>query len=244
MAREAGVPSVLVENFTWDWIYEAYLKWDGSLEEHALYLQEIFESADLHIQAEPVCCRRSADLNTFPISRKMRTPRLATREKLGVPEGANAVMITMGGIPEQYPFLKQLQKSKDIHFIVPGASKGTERRGNLLLLPQHSSCFHPDLVHASDAVIGKVGYSTLAEVYSAGVPFGYIARSDFRESPKLVFFIRGHMKGWPIGEKEFYEGAWLSALPELLALPRIRRRTPNGAAQAARFIYALLKAKS
>jgi hypothetical protein len=241
VAREAGVPSVLVENFTWDWIYEAYLKWETALKKHLLYLREIFDSADLHIQAEPVCCRRNADLTTSPISREMRTPPRRTREKLGIPENSKVVMITMGGIPEQYPFLKQLQELKDIHFIVPGASSGIERHGNLLLLPHHSSYFHPDLVHASDAVIGKVGYSTLAEVYSAGVPFGYIARSGFRESPKLVSFIRRHMKGWPIGEAAFYEGAWLSTLPELLALPRIRRRTPNGAAQAAKFILSAAK---
>ena len=32
------------------------------------------------------------------------------------------------------------------------------------------SVFHPDLVNASDAVIGKAGYNTLAEVFYAGTP--------------------------------------------------------------------------
>ena len=37
---------------------------------------------------------------------------------------------------------------------------------NLILLPHHSVFFHPDLVNASDAVVGKLGYSTLAAVLS------------------------------------------------------------------------------
>jgi hypothetical protein len=35
-----------------------------------------------------------------------------------------------------------------------------QSKQNLVLLPHHSGFYHPDLVNASDAVIGKVGYST------------------------------------------------------------------------------------
>jgi hypothetical protein len=78
-----------------------------------------------------------------------------------------------------------------------------------------------------------VGYSTLAEVHAAGVPFGYILRPDFRESRTLVAFIRQHMDGLAIDVDQFYRGSWLTALPELLAMPRRKRRTSNGARQIA-----------
>ena len=116
-----------------------------------------------------------------------------------------------------------------------------KNRKNLFLLPHHSEYFHPDLVTASDALIGKVGYSTLAEVYSAGMPFGYIARSDFRESRVLVSYIENHMQGFAIEDREFYEGSFLSRLTELLSLQRVERHTQNGAEQAARFILNLMK---
>ena len=88
--------------------------------------------------------------------------------------------------------------------------------------------------------MGKVGYSTLAEVYHGGVPFGYIKRPHFQESEILAAYIQKHMNGIAIGEKEFEEGTWVSHLSELLALSSIQRRGPNGAEQVARFAYGLL----
>ena len=86
-----------------------------------------------------------------------------------------------------------------------------------------------------------MGYGTLAEVYHAGVPFGYIARERFRESKTLVSYINEKMKGFEIDEKAFYQGNWIPKLPELQAMPRLIRNTPNGATQIAHFIDNLLE---
>ena len=69
-AREARIPSVLVENFTWDWIYEEYLKEEPRMGNHIPYLRRLFDMADVHIQTEPVCHRSGADLTAPPASRK------------------------------------------------------------------------------------------------------------------------------------------------------------------------------
>lgn len=241
VAGEAGIPSVLVENFTWDWIYEGYREKHGALGRHIPYLRDLFRKADHHIQTEPVCFHENADLTTLPVCREARTPRRETRRRLGLKEEARVVMITMGGIRERFPFLEGLKRQKDIHFLIPGGSERRAVRDNLVLLPHHSAFFHPDLLQASDAVIGKVGYSTLAECYEAGVPFGFIERTGFRESPELVSFIQREMKGFPIRAQEFYDGTWLGRLPDLLSLPRIRRPNPRGAAQAANYIRDLLE---
>ena len=111
---------------------------------------------------------------------------------------------------------------------------------NLVLLPHHSDFYHPDLVKASDAVVGKVGYSTLAEVYAAGVPFGHISRAGFRESVQLVAYVQKEMAGLPIDEHNFYNGSWLNRLPQLLELPRMQRSGLNGSAQIAKYIGKLL----
>ena len=199
---------------------------------------------DYHIQTEPVCLPGSPDLVTSPVSRQRRGTRHEIRKKMEIPEDTKVVMITMGGVPEHYPFLDQLTRHREIHFIIPGASRQTRIEGNLRLLPNHSDFFHPDLVHASDAVIGKVGYSTLAEIYNAGVVFGYIPRRKFRESKVLVSFIETEMNGIPIDEKDFYNGRWLALLPDLLAFPRIQRQGPNGAIQVARFIRNLINSEA
>lgn len=241
VAQEAGLPSILVENFTWDWVYQEYLSSDNRLRGHIAYLRSLFDGADYHVQTEPICRHSSkADLVTLPVSRGVRSPPGDIRKRLGVPPVSRLVMITMGGIPEQNDSLRELTIHEDTYFVIPGGSKSKEILDNLIFLPHHSEFFHPDLINTSDAVVGKVGYSTLAEVYHGGVPFGYIKRPHFQESEILAAYIQDHMNGIAIEEKEFQEGTWVLRLSELLALSRMRRRGPNGAEQVARFVYGLL----
>jgi UDP-N-acetylglucosamine:LPS N-acetylglucosamine transferase len=111
----------------------------------------------------------------------------------------------------------------------------------VVLLPHHSEFFHPDLLNACDAVVGKLGYSTLAEAYQAGIPFGYVQRPRFRESAVLAAYIQAEMRGLEIPAAHFEDGSWLSALPALLALPRLERQEPNGAVQVGEFVGGLWK---
>ena len=170
-------------------------------------------------------------------------PAAVLRRQLGIPSGKKVILITMGGITEQYTFLDALKSQNTVTFIILGSFQSAVQSDNLILLPHPTQLYHPDLVNTADAVIGKVGYSTLAEVYWAGVPFGYISRSNFRESEKLARFIRLKMPGMPLLESDFYNGGWISALPKLLALARRKRRGPNGAHQVAEYIQTLLSVK-
>ena len=239
--RAAGRPSVLVENFTWDWIYQGYVQEEPRLVKHIAYLRTVFTAADYHIQTEPVCCPCPADLTSLPVSRKPQRSAQQTRARLGIPIPAQAVLLTMGGVPEPYAFLSQLQHCHDIAFVVLGAGDALEKRDNVVLLPHRPEVFPPDLVYACDAVVSKAGYSILAEAYHAGVPFGYVVRQRFREAPVLASYIMAHMRGLAIAEPEFYSAAWLARLPDLLALPCQPQRETRGAEQIARFVYGLVR---
>jgi UDP:flavonoid glycosyltransferase YjiC (YdhE family) len=240
-ARAARVPSVLIENFTWDWIYQGYVQEEASLTRHIAYLQSIFAAADYHVQTEPVCCPCPADLTVLPVSRAPQHSTQQTRAQLGIPAQAPAVLLTMGGMPEPYTFLSQLQHDRDTFFVVLGAVDAPERRDHVVLLPHRSPVFPPDLVYACDAVVSKTGYSILVETYHAGVPFGYVRRQRFREGPVLEAYIAAHMSGIAMAEPEFHSGAWLTRLSELLTLPRQSQREAYGAQQIARFVHGLVR---
>jgi hypothetical protein len=236
-AQAAGLASVLVENFTWDWIYEGYLDEEPRFAPHTAFLRDTFRSATWHILTQPACADDfPADLVTSVASRKPRLSRSETRLRLGVSPLARLVMVTMGGILTDYPFLPILENSPDTLFLIPGGSQKTERRGSLVLLPHHSDLYHPDLVGASDVVVGKLGYSTLAEAYAAGAPYVYIPRKHFRESPPMAVFARQVMGAVELAEEHFFNGSWLSLIPELLARGSNPPGGPNGADQAADFI--------
>ncbi len=240
VAKALGIPSVLIENFTWDWIYESYADAYPAIRPHIRYLHDLFNAADYHIQTQPICAAQSVDLATNPVYRNSRTSAAVTRARLGLAPETRVVMLTMGGIPGNYPFIKQLTEHEDLTFIIPGGAAEQQQQRNVILLPHRSDFFHPDLVVASDAVVGKVGYSTVSEVYAAGIPFGYILRDDFREGPPLEAFIERNMQGLAIAQDAFNNGDWLASLPRLMALPRESRPEPNGADQIAQFVLQLL----
>jgi hypothetical protein len=238
VAKEAGVPSILIENFTWDWIYQGY---EEKFDEYNAYLQSIFAEATWHIQTQPVCKPEKVDFTADPVSRKIKSSSRQIRQSLGLSDSCKVVVITAGGVPKNYGFIDKLKNQTDTHFIIPGASDSENIQNNLILLPENSAYFHPDLMNAADAVVGKIGYSTIAEVYQAGVPFGYAARAHNREAKPLVDFVENHMSGFAIGESEFQNGDWIHRLQDLLVLPRIEQDTSNGADQIAGFISALVK---
>jgi UDP-N-acetylglucosamine:LPS N-acetylglucosamine transferase len=240
VANDVGIPSVLVENFTWNWIYQQYETLDNTIVKYIDYLTPIFESADYHIQTEPICKRKLVDLVTGPVSRTPRTPRDQIRQCLGLLTNTNVILITTGGIPQSYDFFQKLTRQREIMFVMPGAGPEIKFEDNLIVLPHQSDFYHPDLANACDAVIGKVGYSTLAEVYHAGVPFGYVARADYNESGPMVNFIEQRMAGIAVEESKFIDGGWISKLNDLLALPRMHRNSVNGAEQIGQFILTLI----
>lgn len=242
VAQAAGLPSVLIENFTWDWIYEAYADEAPGLRPHLTYLREQYANATLHIQTAPVCAPQTHAPQTAPISRPGRSHRAAVREMLGLPDKAPAILLTMGGMGTHWgKIVAQAQQVRDVHFIIPGGSPdGVQRRGNVTLMPHRSPIFHPDLLDACDAVMGKLGYSTLAEAYSAGLPYAFVERPGFREYPVLRNFIQAEMRGLEIGAATFERGEWLETATAVLALPRQARAVRNGAEDAADLISALV----
>ena len=240
VARAAGVPSVLIENFTWDWIYEAYKAQDVRVNPHIDYLRQLFNAADHHVQTEPACCHGPSDRVTSPVARTPRTSAGQIRRRLGIPQKASLVLVTLGGIPPAFELFERLPVFREYFVIIPGGAETYQVKGNVRLLAHHSGFYHPDLVAASDAVIGKLGYSTVTEVFHAGIPFGYIPRQGFRESAVLEAFVHEQMCVVALHPEQLVDGSWAEHVPQLLAMSKIVRKTPNGAEQAAEYICRLL----
>ncbi len=241
VARQAGLPSVLVENFMWDDLYQAYVAAHPRLAAHIDALHGLFSQASLHIQTQPVCKAIEADLTVGPVSRPPRQSPSAIRKTLSIGADIKIVLMTMGGVSGHTPLLESMAHRKDIVFIVAWGSAKVQRSGNIIGLPLQSDFYHPDLVHAADAVIGKVGYSTLSEVYHAGVPFGYIVREGYPEMPPLVDFIEKDMAGFSIPAATLNDSLSENCIDRLLSIPRRPPTLPNGADPIANFLLPLLR---
>ncbi|MCP4200975.1 MAG: hypothetical protein GY769_03485 [bacterium] len=239
VARRLGVPSVLVENFTWDWIYDAYLDSAPRLLEFAERCAELSDTATLHIQCEPVCQPLGAATRVGPVSRTARAGRTETRRAVGLEDTDQRplVFLTMGGMgwgsvaPEP---------GNESFFVTLGGVDRLCRDNGILRLPNRSPVYPPDLIWAADAVIAKLGYSTVAECFHAGARLGYIGRASFPESPVLEEFVRRNLPSIELPPNRLEESDWRRDIERLLVLSTGSERRNNGADQIADLLLALM----
>lgn len=236
VARCARLPSVVVENFTWDWIYN-HIEGSPELGVYGDELASLFAQADLRIQTRPACQPLATAIQVGPVARSPRRSRAETRRRLEVPEDSPMVLASMGGLGWDYPALEHMVGGDGPWIVVPGGAEVERRRERLLLLPFHSSFFHPDLVHAADVVVGKLGYSTVAEVCQAGAALAYVERPRFPESPVLARFVDENVTSVVLGKAAFESGAWRSAVHEVLGAGRKAPCGADGAAETAAAVF-------
>lgn len=149
---------------------------------------------------------------------------------MGLGEVEKLVVLTMGGYGEAMPFLERLEEVGDVAFVVTGCPV-TDVRGNLRLFDNATRLYMPDLVRASDAVVAKLGYSTVAEVWREGRPAAFVTRADFREMAPLWAWASQKIPGFEIPGAEFAGGAWIARIPELLRTPAPPAQPRGGAEQ-------------
>ncbi|MDX1494510.1 MAG: hypothetical protein R3253_10650 [Longimicrobiales bacterium] len=229
VAERAGLPSVVMENFTWGWLYEPLHSRAPRLAHFGAELDGWIERADVHLQARPVCDRRRGLEQVDPVSREPRSSRVEVRARLGIDDDQRLTVITMGGYGEDLPFLEQLKERTGERFLVTGAP-ATGVDGNLLLFDNATPLYMPDLLRAADAVVAKLGYGTVAEVWREDIPFAWVSRDDFREMEALEAFASEELRGFGMRAGEFGRGGWIRRLPELYG----EKRTPRGPGGAQR----------
>jgi hypothetical protein len=118
IANRLAVPGVLVENFTWDWIYRAY--GDHRLDAHGDRLSDIFDSAVLRIQTEPVCRRSKAARVVPPVSRNPQKTRTEVRAALGIPDGHRMVLLSVSGLESASLDCRGFRSLADTTLVAPG----------------------------------------------------------------------------------------------------------------------------
>jgi hypothetical protein len=236
-AAVASLPSILIENFTWDWIYARHPDAPPELREHGRRMADLFASASLRIQTDPICEMTPTAHRVPPVAREPHSGKGATRAILGVPADEAMIVVSMGGVPWDYGAFSEIERTDGAWIVVPGGSdRHARRRGRVILLPFHAGIYHPDLVAASDVVVSKLGYSTVVEAYRAGAAFVYVGRPRFPESPVLARWVETNMVAAEIAEEELRKGAWLVTVEKQLKKPRRTPEEANGAERAAGII--------
>ena len=224
------IPNILLENFTWDWIYQEYLEEDPQFEKIIEQLIDIYQMPDLRLQSTPVCDRRDGCVQLEPI---FREPTLEDKEihtRLGLEPDEKYVLLTTGGIA--MPQALENISCPDFHVVVPGDYPKVEKFNRFICIPMNAGMPFPDLVASSCCVIGKAGYGTIAECWGTGIPFLGVFRESFRESSVLLEFCLDNLHFQEITLDSFLHHSWQSLLKEFLNQKTAYKNRSNGAIQA------------
>lgn len=238
VAEQLDLPSVLVENFTWDWIYRAYR--EPGLAVHERRIADLCRSATLRIQTEPVCQAVEHARTVAPISRARRRSRSELRAELGLAEDRPMVLVSLGDPGALTAIRNRFRPPAGASLVIPGDTRGVVHESDIVRVPSSGGPSHPELVAASDLVIGKLGYSTVAEIFHGRTAFAYLRRPRFPESPVLEGFVRRHIPSAPLPPDWCENPGTAEILGRLLQRPRASGPRPNGAARAAELILDLL----
>jgi hypothetical protein len=229
------IPTILIENFTWDWIYELYAPAKKEFREIVLCLKKLYEQVSYRIQCSPLCHPVNESIKTMPIFREPVLKKEKVLSLLGLSNSAQYILVTTGGISMS----RNLDKfASDFFLVVPGEYKEAQIVNKVIYLPMNSNIPFPDLVNSSVCVVGKAGYGTVAECWGMNVPFMGVFRDSFRESSVLLKFCIAHLHFRKINLCSFLDNKWAPQVTPLLKSKIRSKKRINGSSQVASSIVA------
>ena len=132
IASRAAIPSVAIGNFTWNWIYRAYLDEFPSFFPLIREMESFYSKADLALSL-PFPCDMEIFSQRRPIpliARISSLGKIEARKRLDLPAGAVIVLLSFGGFGLNRIAWEGLQGQNDFFFVTTGAAPRREK--NLL----------------------------------------------------------------------------------------------------------------
>jgi glycosyl transferase family 1 len=220
-AAAAGLPSIAVANFSWDWIYQPYVASRPAFGWLLDWHRAAYGQAELLLRL-PFHDAMSAfrAIEDVPlISRAPSALRAVLRARLGLSPAERVVLLSFGGLgldglqPELLAALPEYTFLATEREVAPG-----ERRpANLRLLPMVQRNYD-DIVAACDVVVSKPGFGIVASCLASRVPLLYTDRGNFAEFPILVAGLQAAGRAAYIRSAELLAGRLGPPLQALLAL--------------------------
>ena len=252
-AHAAGLPSVVIGNFTWDWIYEGYP--EQSPFDLAESMRATYKHATLALRLPPSGGFGGLEAITRDIpfvARRSKREPAEVRRGLGLPEDAPLVLISFGGYGLAGLNVAALADVRD-YAVATTDLPGRDNDSRALFQPAaglhyvaeeklYASGFrYEDLVHAADVVVTKPGYGIFTEAIANDTALLYTSRGRFVEYEVLVNAMPRYLRSQFIDQKDLLAGNWTPSLDQLLSLPTPPEKPDlNGAAVTADTILSLM----
>jgi len=247
-ADRAGIPSIVLGNFTWDWIYAAYAQFEtlapGVID--AIGAAYALTSRALRLPLHGGFETMAGVLRDLPfIARRSNRAPDDVRRCLGLSSDELVVLISFGGFGlrlDQHAIVR----GNRIRLLVTDGHPlpGPEAANPVRLTPRTLATLglrYEDLVAASDVVVSKPGYGIVSECIANNTALLYTPRGRFAEQDVFERDMPALLRCRRIEQEELLAGRWQGAIDALLAQAQpVAPPSTAGAAIAADEILATL----
>jgi L-arabinokinase len=244
-AALAGVPSIALGNFSWDWIYAHLAGREPLLAEAATRAAEAYAAAELLLRlpfaGDLSAFRRIEDVPL--VARKPRVGKAEARARLGL-DARPAILLSFGGLglpglqPAGFGALRGYQ------VLLGGQAARAPSPANLRHLDartlESAGLGYADVVGAVDVVVTKPGYGIVTDCVGAGTRLVYTDRGDFPEYPIMVAEMPRYLPAVFASNEEIRQGRLGRALEAVQAIPFPAPSRTDGAAVVAERLLARL----
>lgn len=243
-AAEAGVPSVGLANFSWDWIYAHLARRQPAFAEPASRAADAYRTASLLLELP-----FAGDLSAFPrreriplVARKPRVPRAEARRRLALDSRAS-VLVSFGGLGLPGFDARVLGALGEYVFLL-GDECPPAVAPNIVPFDRrklsHLGLRYEDAVGAADVVLTKPGYGIVSDAIGAGTRLLYTDRGDFPEYPILVEEMARYLPAAYVSNDDVMQGRLGPVLTAVLAQQPRQAPDTGGARVAAHRLIELL----
>ena len=224
-AHKASIPSIAVGNFTWDWIYAYYPRFERMAPGVISTIARAYATAGLALRL-PIhggFDSMAAVTTDIPfIARRSARDPAETRRLLGVNGRGPIVLASFGGYGLELPYDR------------------IARSGLTVLAPEQflpAGLRYQDLVAAADVVVSKPGYGIVSECAANGTALLYTSRGPFAEYDIMLAEMPRMLRCRYLAQHDLVAGRWREAIEALLAQPPpAERPSVDGASIAADMI--------
>jgi L-arabinokinase len=238
-AAVVGVPSVVLANFTWDWIYEGYPGPLASAPELIATIRGAYQQASagwrLPLSGGFDAIAKVTDVPF--IARHAGHDRDTTRRALALPRDRPLVLSSFGGHGVTGLDTNALDCRDEYGVVITGDAPPDRLAPGIHFVREQRIYDHglryEDLVAAVDVVVSKPGFGIIAECVANDTALLYTSRGRFREYDVMVAEMPRILRCGFISHGDLFAGRWRAGLDRVLALPAAPQQVATNGAEVA-----------
>lgn len=231
-AAAAGVRTLAVGNFSWDWIYNDLAvrdpRWQPLIDRFRQAYQRAERLLRLPFAPEMDTFARREDLPLLAspgVNRRAELARLT-----GAAPGKTWVLVSFTSLDWDDAALRRVGDLRAYEFftVLPLVWPGSN-----LHAVDRERIPYSDVMASVDVVVSKPGFGLVSECVVNCKPLIYADRTDFAEYDYLVAGIRRYLRHWHVPSEQLYRGDLAGALDAIGRQPEPREDLPRGGAEVA-----------